>query len=71
MRARPSPSVVLALEPAEPVDARGGGIAADGLASAERVLDLLQDWLAEPRLAEARLVVATRGAVAAGGPGWR
>ncbi|MBU3868697.1 SDR family NAD(P)-dependent oxidoreductase, partial [Streptomyces sp. 4503] len=64
----PAPAVVLALEPAKPVDARGGGIAADGLASAERVLALLQDWLAEPRLADARLVVTTRGAVATGDP---
>nr|WTB03573.1 SDR family NAD(P)-dependent oxidoreductase [Streptomyces antimycoticus] len=64
----PAPAVVLALEPARPVDVRGGGIAADGLASAERVLALLQDWLAEPRLAEARLVVTTRGAVATGDP---
>ena len=28
------------------------------------MLTLLQDWLAEPRLADARLVVVTRGAVA-------
>ncbi|AGP52764.1 polyketide synthase [Streptomyces rapamycinicus NRRL 5491] len=70
----PAPAVVLALEPAEAVRARDGGmaahgLAADGLASAERVLELLQGWLAEPRLAEARLVVMTRGAVATGGPG--
>ncbi|WP_043239102.1 type I polyketide synthase [Streptomyces violaceusniger] len=64
----PAPAVVLALEPAKVVETRGGGIAADGLASAERVLALLQDWLAEPRLAEARLVVTTRGAVATGDP---
>ncbi|WP_413805383.1 SDR family NAD(P)-dependent oxidoreductase [Streptomyces sp. OE57] len=64
----PAPAVVLALEPAEAVHARDGGMAADGLASAERVLELLQSWLAEPRLAEARLVVVTRGAVATGDP---
>ncbi|WP_424217639.1 SDR family NAD(P)-dependent oxidoreductase (plasmid) [Streptomyces sp. BI20] len=34
-----------------------------------RVLDLLRDWLADPRTADARLLVRTRGAVpAAGGP---
>ncbi|WP_344318012.1 SDR family NAD(P)-dependent oxidoreductase, partial [Streptomyces javensis] len=60
----PAPAVALALEPAEAVPARDGGMAADGLASARRVLELLQGWLAEPRLAEARLVVMTRGAVA-------
>ncbi|WP_411054270.1 SDR family NAD(P)-dependent oxidoreductase [Streptomyces sp. NEAU-383] len=64
----PCPAVVLALEPAEAVHARDGGMAADGLASAERVLELLQSWLAEPRLAEARLVVVTHGAVATGDP---
>ncbi len=64
----PAPAVVLALKPAEAVHARDGGMAADGLASAERVLELLQIWLAEPRLAEARLVVVTRGAVATGDP---
>ncbi|WP_328947391.1 SDR family NAD(P)-dependent oxidoreductase (plasmid) [Streptomyces sp. NBC_00250] len=31
-----------------------------------RVLDTVQDWLADDRLAETRLVVTTRGAVAAG-----
>ncbi|WAP54080.1 type I polyketide synthase [Streptomyces sp. S465] len=65
----PAPAVVLALEPAEAVRARDGGMAADGLASAERVLELVRSWLAEPRLAEARLVVVTRGAVATGDPG--
>ncbi|OPF73137.1 polyketide synthase, partial [Streptomyces antioxidans] len=66
----PAPAVVLALEPAKAVHARDGdgGMAAEGLASAERVLELLQCWLAEPRLAGARLVVMTRGAVATGDP---
>jgi acyl transferase domain-containing protein/NADPH:quinone reductase-like Zn-dependent oxidoreductase/acyl carrier protein len=36
----------------------------DAVAAAERVLELLRGWLAEPRLPETRLVVATRGAVA-------
>ncbi|MEU3964755.1 SDR family NAD(P)-dependent oxidoreductase [Streptomyces buecherae] len=43
------------------------GPAAAGLRAVEGVLGLVQDWLAEPRLADARLVVVTRGAVAAGG----
>ncbi|MBI0300942.1 polyketide synthase dehydratase domain-containing protein, partial [Streptomyces sp. PRKS01-29] len=64
----PAPEVVLALEPAGAGDVRDDAMAADGLASAERVLALLQSWLAEPRLAEARLVVVTRGAVATGDP---
>ncbi|MEU8827599.1 type I polyketide synthase [Streptomyces sp. NPDC048636] len=59
-----TPDVVLA-SVAEPTD--GGDPAAGGLASAERTLALLQGWLAEPRLAEARLVVVTCGAVATGG----
>ncbi|MBB5936997.1 type I polyketide synthase [Streptomyces zagrosensis] len=42
------------------------GVAAAGLGVAERLLELAQEWLAEPRLAEARLVVVTRGAVPAG-----
>ncbi|MCD9588753.1 type I polyketide synthase [Streptomyces sp. 8ZJF_21] len=65
----PTPTIVLALEPAKAVDARDRGMAADGLASAERVLALLQGWLAEPRLADTRLVVVTRGAIATDGPG--
>ncbi|WP_346241169.1 SDR family NAD(P)-dependent oxidoreductase [Streptomyces malaysiensis] len=65
----PTPTIVLALEPAKAVDARDRGMAADGLASAERVLALLQGWLAEPRLADTRLVVVTRGAIATDDPG--
>nr|WP_307822067.1 SDR family NAD(P)-dependent oxidoreductase [Streptomyces coffeae] len=41
--------------------------AAEGLALAERTLELVQGWLAEPRLADARLMVLTRGAVAVHG----
>ncbi|MGR3939675.1 polyketide synthase dehydratase domain-containing protein, partial [Streptomyces sp. BRA346] len=61
----PAPSVVLAYRPAGEASADAGAMAADGLASAERILKLLQDWLAEPRLAESRLAVVTRGAVPA------
>ncbi|ASQ92847.1 type I polyketide synthase [Streptomyces sp. 11-1-2] len=54
----------------------GGGLpgagaaatAADGLAAVGRALELLQGWLTEPRLAEIRLVVVTRGAVSTVGP---
>ncbi|MGW2332202.1 SDR family NAD(P)-dependent oxidoreductase, partial [Streptomyces sp. NPDC001700] len=60
-----APSVVLAYQPAVDASADIGAMAADGLASAERVLKLLQDWLAEPRLADARLALVTRGAVPA------
>ncbi len=35
----------------------------DGPAAVERTLALVQDWLAEPRLADSRLVLVTRGAV--------
>ncbi|MCP9213410.1 SDR family NAD(P)-dependent oxidoreductase, partial [Streptomyces sp. NEAU-Y11] len=42
--------------------------AAEGLALAQRTVELVRDWLAEPRLADARLAVLTRGAVAVNGP---
>ncbi|MEU1787503.1 SDR family NAD(P)-dependent oxidoreductase [Streptomyces sparsogenes] len=51
----PAPATVMA-----PVDTWGGERPA-----VQRVLELLQGWLAEPRLAEARLALVTRGAVAA------
>lgn len=41
---------------------------AGGSAAAERTLGVLQNWLAEPRLSDARLVLVTRGAVAADDP---
>ncbi|MBV9451618.1 MAG: SDR family NAD(P)-dependent oxidoreductase [Streptosporangiaceae bacterium] len=37
-------------------------------AAVERALGILQDWLAEPRLAQSRLVLVTRGAVATDDP---
>ncbi|MEU1949526.1 SDR family NAD(P)-dependent oxidoreductase, partial [Streptomyces sp. NPDC020125] len=63
----PAPSVAIAYLPA--FGGPSGGdtgtdLAAAGLAASERVLELVRGWLAEPRLAEARLVVVTRGAVA-------
>ncbi|MEU5367344.1 type I polyketide synthase, partial [Streptomyces sp. NPDC005925] len=42
-----------------------GTVDTRGRAVAERTLRLLRDWLAEPRLAEARLVLVTHHAVAA------
>ncbi|MFJ2264693.1 SDR family NAD(P)-dependent oxidoreductase [Streptomyces sp. NPDC087844] len=56
----PVPATVLTRIP------EAGGTAGDGLATAQRALRLVQDWLAEPRLADSRLVFVTRGAVVAG-----
>ncbi|WP_417281818.1 beta-ketoacyl synthase N-terminal-like domain-containing protein [Actinomadura yumaensis] len=56
---RPSPTLVLA-------DASYGE--SDDLDAVGNVLSLLQAWLDEPRLADARLVVVTRGAVASDVP---
>ncbi|MGW7369594.1 SDR family NAD(P)-dependent oxidoreductase, partial [Streptomyces sp. NPDC054841] len=44
----------------------GGEVSAEAHVAAHRALALVQEWLAEERLAEARLVFVTRGAVAAG-----
>ncbi|MBP8534028.1 SDR family NAD(P)-dependent oxidoreductase, partial [Streptomyces sp. MK37H] len=41
---------------------------AEALSATERALELVRGWLAEPRLADARLVVITLGAVAVDGP---
>ncbi|MEU0842860.1 SDR family NAD(P)-dependent oxidoreductase [Streptomyces sp. NPDC005962] len=57
----PLPSVVLAGVPAAPA-----ATSDEGMAAVLHTMSLLQAWLAEPRLADARLVVVTRGAVAAG-----
>ncbi|MEU8827597.1 SDR family NAD(P)-dependent oxidoreductase [Streptomyces sp. NPDC048636] len=51
----PTPSVALA-------HLTGTGAPADGLALTERALELVRGWLAEPRLADCRLVIVTRGA---------
>ena len=65
-------AALLSLAPAESVEradrAREAG--SDGLAGAahtvaHQTLELLQDWLAEPRFSDSRLVLVTRGAVAA------
>ncbi|WP_236076569.1 acyltransferase domain-containing protein, partial [Streptomyces coffeae] len=52
----PAPSVALAQL------SDTGGTPADGLAMTERTLELVQGWLAEPRLTDSRLVIVTRGA---------
>ncbi|AQW47776.1 type I polyketide synthase [Streptomyces violaceusniger] len=59
----PAPAVVLA----HPYAAEGGH--GDGLGATEELLGLVQSWLRRPALADARLVVVTRGAMAAGRPG--
>ncbi|HET8683090.1 MAG TPA: acyltransferase domain-containing protein, partial [Micromonosporaceae bacterium] len=63
----PAPSMVLVSVPAAgaAVDS-GDDLAGSGLAAVELVLGLVQGWLAEPRLVEARLVVVTRGGVVVG-----
>ncbi|MFE2188305.1 type I polyketide synthase, partial [Streptomyces sp. NPDC059455] len=67
----PVPSVAIAYLPALGDTSErhiGTDLAADGLAAAEWALELARGWLAEPRLADARLVVVTRGAVAIDAP---
>ncbi|WP_344318562.1 SDR family NAD(P)-dependent oxidoreductase, partial [Streptomyces yatensis] len=59
----PAPAVVLA----HPYAAEGGH--GDGLGAVEELLGLVQSWLRRPALADARLVVVTRGAMAADRPG--
>ncbi|MGW3435534.1 type I polyketide synthase, partial [Streptomyces melanosporofaciens] len=64
---KPVPTVVLAEFPRSDSDSDSDAatdMATAGLALAQRALDLVQKWLVEPRLADARLVVVTRGAVA-------
>ncbi|MEU8827587.1 type I polyketide synthase, partial [Streptomyces sp. NPDC048636] len=57
-----APSVVLTAVRADGEDGH------DGLGVTEELLRLVQDWLTRPALADARLVVVTRGAVAAVAP---
>nr|WP_309142810.1 SDR family NAD(P)-dependent oxidoreductase [Streptomyces javensis] len=67
----PAPSVAIVYPPAlgEPSGRYADtDLAAAGLAASERVLELVRGWLAEPRLADARLVLVTRGAVAIDAP---
>ncbi|WAP54077.1 type I polyketide synthase [Streptomyces sp. S465] len=64
------PAFALTYLPADGSQAEDGSVtmatAADGLAAVGRALELVQGWLAEPRLADAHLVVMTRGAVPVG-----
>ncbi|WP_370592635.1 type I polyketide synthase [Streptomyces sp. NBRC 109706] len=55
------PEVVVAEVPAP-----GGDLVSGARSVAERTLSLVQSWLADERLAEARLVVVTRGGIAVG-----
>ncbi|MEU8481619.1 SDR family NAD(P)-dependent oxidoreductase, partial [Streptomyces hygroscopicus] len=60
------PPVVLA-----DMTSTGGGVVAtsdEALAVTARALELVRGWLAEPRLADGRLALVTRGAVAVDGP---
>ncbi|EFL28727.1 type I polyketide synthase AVES 1, partial [Streptomyces himastatinicus ATCC 53653] len=62
----PAPTLALAYLPAvrEPADDDLAAGATEGLTAVEHALQWVQGWLAEPRLADARLAVVTRGAVA-------
>ncbi|WP_413805380.1 SDR family NAD(P)-dependent oxidoreductase [Streptomyces sp. OE57] len=66
----PPPAFAVTCLPADGGPAEAGAVAraTDGLAAVGHALDLVQGWLAEPRLADARLVVVTRGAVPTGNP---
>ncbi|MEU1807265.1 SDR family NAD(P)-dependent oxidoreductase, partial [Streptomyces sp. NPDC019937] len=61
----PAPSMAIACLSAP---TPGSDVADAGLALTEEALELVQGWLAEPRLSDAPLVVVTRGAVAIGTP---
>ncbi|MFI0822794.1 type I polyketide synthase, partial [Streptomyces sp. NPDC021115] len=56
----PAPTMALTYLPDDDLVAD----ATDGLTAVEYALHLVQGWLAEPRLVEARLAVVTRGAIA-------
>ncbi|MFI6446059.1 SDR family NAD(P)-dependent oxidoreductase, partial [Kitasatospora sp. NPDC050543] len=60
---RPVPGTVLA---ACPTESAGTGLIGDVHATTHRAFGLVQGWLADDRLAAARLVLLTGGAVAAG-----
>ncbi|MBD3011466.1 SDR family NAD(P)-dependent oxidoreductase, partial [Streptomyces sp. 5-10] len=66
----PPPAFAVTHLPADggPAGAGAAARAADGLAAVGHALELVQGWLAEPRLADARLAVVTRGAVSIDGP---
>ncbi|MGW5694706.1 SDR family NAD(P)-dependent oxidoreductase, partial [Streptomyces asiaticus] len=63
----PAPDTVLVPFPPEPGAAAEGGLAAGAHTATHRVLGLVQEWLNGGRPGAARLVVVTRGAVAAAG----
>ncbi|MFF3504441.1 type I polyketide synthase [Streptomyces sp. NPDC003247] len=65
---RPVDAVLLDLT-GDPAPASGAGVPDAVREAARRVLELAQEWLADDRLAATRLVVATRGAMGAGGEG--
>ncbi|MEU1815980.1 SDR family NAD(P)-dependent oxidoreductase [Streptomyces roseifaciens] len=60
------PVVVLPLLPADPADGAGDEPAGRARAAVHHVLRTARAWLADERFADAKLVVVTRGAVAAG-----
>ncbi|MFF4298354.1 beta-ketoacyl synthase N-terminal-like domain-containing protein [Streptomyces vinaceus] len=60
---------VLVLDGSEGADAEAGDTAARVHAAAARALARVQEWLADERYADSRLLVLTRGAVAAPGQG--
>ncbi|MFC0601424.1 KR domain-containing protein, partial [Streptomyces palmae] len=76
----PAPAVVLTTAPPIADDAGAEGAARDveqditetgagprrALAAVQHMLDLVRNWLAEPRLLDARLVIVTRGGVVYG-----
>ncbi|MFD8164838.1 type I polyketide synthase, partial [Streptomyces malaysiensis] len=66
----PPPAFAVTYLPADGDPAEAGAVAraADGLAAVGEALELVRGWLAEPRLADARLVMVTRGAVSIDGP---
>ncbi len=60
----PAPEYVLASAPLDPPQDTAGELARAAHAGARQTLELLQEWLAQSGLAEAQLVLLTRGAVA-------
>ncbi|CDR03481.1 Acyl transferase [Streptomyces iranensis] len=68
--ATPPPAFAVTFLPTDggPAEAGAAARAADGLAAVGHALELVQRWLAEPLLADTRLVVVTRGAVSIGNP---
>ncbi|MBW8094160.1 SDR family NAD(P)-dependent oxidoreductase, partial [Streptomyces hygroscopicus subsp. hygroscopicus] len=66
----PPPAFAVTCLPGDGGSEEGGvaTAAVEGLTAVLRALELVRGWLAEPRLADVRLVVMTRGAVPIGGP---